>query len=183
MGLCGALDQWSANSIHRSENHQPVNVPEAYSPSSQRYAISLRSDFNGAGVYQWWYPDGSTTFPQFYMWAAGHPRDEPCVSMDMPSGQWRDGACLQDSNLFAICEKQMPTTTTRTTTTTTTTTAPATTTEDESTTNGGGDGDWTDVCSYVDQSGDTCCSEGMETQEYLARGNLDDWEAHSLECK
>ena len=88
-------------------------VEQAYQPSNQRYAISLRSDFNHVGDYRWWYSDGTTTFPDYFMWASGHPRDDPCVSMEIGTGvdaqgAWLDGACIEDGNMFAICEKTGP---------------------------------------------------------------------------
>ena len=130
-------------------------VSQAYSPSSQRYAISLRSDFGSEGIYKWIYADGSEAFPEFEVWAPGHPRNDPCVSMEVDGGQWIDGDCYENQGISAICEKAPPTTTT---------TSPPTTTTDEETPTDSGPDEWTDVCNYEDNFGDTCCSSGMQSK-------------------
>ena len=86
-------------------------VSEAYQPSFQRYAISLRADFNHVGDYRWIYNDGSSAIPEFFIWAEGHPRNDPCVSMEIgkgvdSQGDWLDGACIEDMGLHAICERE-----------------------------------------------------------------------------
>ena len=91
-------------------------VSQVFHPSAQRYAISLRSDFGSDGIYKWQYEDGTSAFPEFQFWAPGHPKDEPCVSMELDGGLWIDGDCYQNQGIFAICEKALPTTTTTTTT-------------------------------------------------------------------
>merc|ERR1711992_19252 len=151
-------------------------VSQAYGPSSQRYAISLRSDFGSDGIYKWQYADGSQAFPQFEVWAPGHPQDDPCVSMEVDGGQWIDGDCYEDRGIFAICEKAPPTTTT------TTTREPTSTKPDEVTTTESWPEEWTDVCNYEDNSGDKGCSSGMRSQEYKVRTVIDDWDAQWLEC-
>jgi len=149
-------------------------VSQAYSPSSQRYAISLRSDYGSQGIYKWLYADGSQAFPEFEVWAPGHPRNDPCVSMEVDGGQWIDGDCSGDRGLFAICEKAPPTTTS------TTSTIHPTRPTDEGPTDG--PEDWTDVCNYEDNNGDTCCASGMNSQEYKVMTVKDNWEAHLVEC-
>ena len=134
-------------------------VSQAYSPSSQRYAISLRSDYGSQGIYKWLYADGSQAFPEFEVWAPGHPRNDPCVSMEVNGGQWIDGDCSGDRGLFAICEKAPPTTTT-----TSTSTIHPTRPTDEGPTDG--PDDWTDVCNYEDNNGDKCCASGMKSQVF-----------------
>lgn len=158
------VDHWVSEAFHQGH------------PSAQRYAISLRSDWSG--IYQWQNSDGSSSFPEFYKWAPGHPRDSPCVSMEAGSGQWIDGACTLDRSIHAICEKHIdgnPSTPTITSTTHTTPTShtptshiptshtstsdtptshtPTETTENEP-------GEWTVVCEYQDQEGDTCLPRG-----------------------
>ena len=86
-------------------------IIDSYQPASPtKYAISLRADFNEAGIYKWLYPDGTTTFPDFTLWAANHPTDEPCVSMEVgvgadSQGAWKDGACLSEL-MYAVCERK-----------------------------------------------------------------------------
>ena len=84
-------------------------VENAYKPSYQRFAISMRADFTHGGQYEWTYPDGSTSFPDYDVWATAHPQDGACVSMVMGTGvdhqgQWTDGDCYEDK-MWAICEK------------------------------------------------------------------------------
>ena len=131
-------------------------VSQAYSPSSQRYAISLQSNFGNQGIYKWLYADGSETYPEFEVWAPGHPRNEPCVSMEVDGGQWIDGSCNENQGIFAICEKAPPTTTTSTT--------EPTTSADEETTPDTWPEEWIDVCNYEDSTGDKCCASGMKSQ-------------------
>jgi len=150
-------------------------VSQAYSPSSQRYAISLQSNFGNQGIYKWLYADGSETYPEFEVWAPGHPRNEPCVSMEVDGGQWIDGSCNENQGIFAICEKAPPTTTTSTT--------EPTTTAGEETTPDTWPEEWIDVCNYEDSTGDKCCASGMKSQEYKVRTTIDDWDAHILECR
>ena len=142
-------------------------VSEVYSPSSQRYAISLRSDYGSDGIYKWQYEDGSTAFPGFEVWAPGHPRNDPCVSMEVDGGRWIDGDCHQNQGIFAICEKELPTTKTSTVTSTTSTRLPTTTTEERATTDSE-TGEWTDVCNYEDNSGDRCCASGMRSKVFIS---------------
>ena len=84
-------------------------VENAYKPAYQRFAVSLRADFTHPGQYLWTYPDGSTSFPDYEVWATAHPQDGDCVSMQIGSGvehqgQWVDGDCYED-RVWAICEK------------------------------------------------------------------------------
>ena len=83
-------------------------VENAYKPAYQRFAISLRADFTHSGQYKWTYPDGSTSFPDYEVWATAHPQDGDCVSMVVGTGtdhqgQWLDGECYEDK-MWAICE-------------------------------------------------------------------------------
>ena len=41
---------------------------------------------------------------------------------------------------------------------------------------------WTDVCSYSDSTGSTCCSPGMENKEYLVVPENHDWFGHAVAC-
>ena len=43
-----------------------------YKPSYQKFAISLREDYI-SGIFLWHYPDGTTTFPLYEVWAPNHP--------------------------------------------------------------------------------------------------------------
>ena len=84
-------------------------VENAYKPSFQRFAISLRADFTHPGQYEWHYPDGNTSYPQYDVWAQAHPQDGDCVSMTIGTGvdhegEWTDHECHADP-VFAICEK------------------------------------------------------------------------------
>ena len=84
-------------------------VENAYKPVFQRFAISMRADFTQPGQYLWEYPDGSTAYPEYDVWATDHPRDLDCVSMMIGSGVdhqglWVDGDCYSDP-MWAICEK------------------------------------------------------------------------------
>ena len=86
-------------------------VEKAYQPAFQRYAIALRSEFNHVGDYRWFYANGTESFPEFFEWADGHPRDDACVTMEIGSGidhqgDWLDGECIGDENMFAICERE-----------------------------------------------------------------------------
>ena len=38
---------------------------------------------------------------------------------------------------------------------------------------------WTDVCSYSDPTGSSCCPPGMENKEYLVVPENHDWYGHS----
>ena len=136
-------------------------VSDEYDPPSQRYAISLRSDYGSDGIYKWQYEDGSTAFPSFEVWAPGHPRNEPCVSMEADGGLWIDGDCRQNQGIFAICEKELPTTTT-----TTTTPRPPTPTDNPTPTDK--PEEWIDVCNYEDNSGDKCCAPDMKSQVFIS---------------
>ena len=82
-----------------------------YKPSYQKFAISLREDYI-SGIFLWHYPDGTTTFPLYEVWAPNHPESASgaCVSMqvgdtvDAQNGQWVDGECTGDA-VWGICEK------------------------------------------------------------------------------
>ena len=85
-------------------------VENAYKPSFQRFAISLRADFNQPGQYVWHNQDLTTSFPEYEVWATAHPQDGPCVSMMIGdgvdhAGQWLDGECHGDK-MWGICELQ-----------------------------------------------------------------------------
>ena len=85
-------------------------VENAYKPSFQRFAISLRADFNQPGQYVWHNQDLTTSFPEYEVWAASHPQDGPCVSMMIGdgvdhAGQWLDGEC-HGNTMWGICELQ-----------------------------------------------------------------------------
>ena len=136
-------------------------IDDYYQHSARRYAIGLKSEENYEGIYWWQYRDGSTEIPDYTVWASSHPRDEPCVSMEVDGGQWIDGDCYEDRGIFAICEKAPPVTTT------TTTREPTSTKPDEVTTTDSWPEEWTDVCNYEDNSGDKCCSSGMRSQVTL----------------
>ena len=77
-------------------------VETAVTPASQKFAISLRTDFLHPDQYLWRYPDGTTVFPEYEKWATAHPQDGDCVSMT--NGQWVDGDCFGDT-MWAICER------------------------------------------------------------------------------
>ena len=42
---------------------------------------------------------------------------------------------------------------------------------------------WTDVCSYSDPTGSSCCSPGMENKEYMVVPEKHDWFEHSVACR
>ena len=83
---------------------------EEFTPESQEFAIGLRADFNDVGIYKWQYFDGSTAIPEYFVWAEYHPRDEPCVSMEVGTevvtqGAWLDGDCIE-KQMYAVCERE-----------------------------------------------------------------------------
>ena len=86
-------------------------IRDHYQPASpHKYAISLRADFTAPGIYKWLYPDGSSTFPEFEVWARNHPQDNPCVSMEIgvgadSQGAWIDGDCISEL-IYAVCERE-----------------------------------------------------------------------------
>ena len=84
-------------------------IDDKYQLLARKYAIGLRAEEHYEGIYQWQYRDGSTEFPDYTVWASSHPRDQPCVSMEIGTGAvrngaWIDGDCLEE-NIFAICER------------------------------------------------------------------------------
>ena len=85
-------------------------IDDRYQLSARKYAIGLKSEEHYEGIYQWQYRDGSTELPDYTVWASNHPRDQPCVSMQIGTGAdrngaWMDGDCVEE-NLYAICERQ-----------------------------------------------------------------------------
>ena len=85
-------------------------IDDYYQHSARKYAIGLRSEEGYEGIYWWQYRDGDTEIPDYSVWASSHPRDEPCVSMQIGTGAdrngaWLDGDCTEE-NLFAICERK-----------------------------------------------------------------------------
>ena len=144
-------------------------VSQAYDPYHQKYAISLRSDFGGDGIYKWQHEDGTESFPDFYFWAPGHPNDGPCVSMQVDGGFWYDGDCYQNEDIFAICEKDLSIAPTPTH-------YPTTTTHEETS-------DWIDICHYQDHYGSTCCPPGMEQSEYYVVPFEQPWENQETICQ
>ena len=85
-------------------------IDDRYQLSARKYAIGLKSEEHYEGIYQWQYRDGSTELPDYTVWASNHPRDLPCVSMQIGTGAdrngaWMDGDCVEE-NLYAICERQ-----------------------------------------------------------------------------
>ena len=96
------VDEWACIQHWIRDSYQPA--------SPQKYAISLRADFTEAGIYKWLYPDGTTTFPDFEVWADNHPMDEPCVYMELGvgaelQGAWIDGDCHSEL-IYAVCERR-----------------------------------------------------------------------------
>ena len=83
-------------------------IRDHYHPASpHKYAICLTSDFGSEGIYKWC---GSEAFPEFTVWAANHPQDNPCVSMEVgqgadSQGAWIDGDCISEL-IYAVCERR-----------------------------------------------------------------------------
>ena len=85
-------------------------VDDKFQHSARKYAIGLRSREGFEGIYRWQYRDGSTEFPDYSVWAASHPQDQPCVSMQIGTGAdrngaWLDGDCMEE-HVLAICERR-----------------------------------------------------------------------------
>ena len=77
------------------------------SSGTQRFAIGLMGDFL-SDFYYWHFPNGSKILPEYTEWDADATGDERCVSMLMGAhhgGQWVDGDCDSNNDLWAICEK------------------------------------------------------------------------------
>ena len=84
-------------------------VKTAFTPASQKFAISMSSDYFHPDEYLWRYPDGTTAAPDYTEWATSHPQGEICVSMTIGTevehnGEWVDGDCSNET-VWAICEK------------------------------------------------------------------------------
>merc|ERR1711988_438773 len=69
-------------------------LDDKYHLSARKYAIGLRSAENYEGVYKWQYKGGDTEIPSYNVWADSHPRDMPCVSMEVGTGADRNGAWI-----------------------------------------------------------------------------------------
>merc|ERR1719510_125432 len=85
-------------------------IDDYYQHSARKYAIGLRSEEHYEGIYRWQYRDGDPEIPDSSVWASSHPRNEPCVSMEIGTGAdrngaWLDGDCMEE-NLFAFCERK-----------------------------------------------------------------------------
>ena len=85
-------------------------VLNAWQPSFQRYAISLRAPFGMPGSYRWVYPNNSEVFPEYQEWTTGHPSGRDCVTMMLGDGvvhqgAWLDVECVEDTGMFAVCER------------------------------------------------------------------------------
>merc|ERR1711879_594063 len=100
---CGLFGGWLTVLETREEMACIAHwVETADTPASQKFAISMSSDYFHPDQYLWRYPDGTTVVPDYEEWATDHPQGGICVSMT--NGQWVDGDCSEEP-VFAICER------------------------------------------------------------------------------